>query len=467
MAQLSEAVATSELAPFEAAWCAIRSGLRRDLGSRTFDHWLKPMTFAGVETETGIVHLELPSHFMADWVSEHYADRLRFAWRAVLPVVRDIAIVAAAGASRPALFVIEEDNGKPPLLDAVPGPERSIGTPLEISYTFANFVSGQANQIACNAARVIADAAGSAMFSALFVHSCTGLGKTHLLHAIGHDFLRHSPRARVVYLSAEKFMYEFFSAMRENDTIGFKQRLRSADLLLVDDVQFIVGKEATQEEFFHTINEIIGVGHRIVISADRAPQDLGVVDKRLASRLSGGLVTELRPPDLDHRRRIVAHKLAEMPQAEMPADVAEFLAHRFSGSVRELEGALTRVVAFSMLAKRTIDLDFAHETLGDLLRHSQRKITIEEIQRSVCEHYNIRHAEMTSARRSREVARPRQVAMYLAKRLTPRSLPEIGRRFGGRDHTTVIHAIRRIDALRLQDHDVDSAVRALLRKLED
>ncbi|MFN2259106.1 MAG: chromosomal replication initiator protein DnaA [Parasphingopyxis sp.] len=454
--------------PFEAAWEAIRSGLRRDLGPRTFDHWLKPMKCIGFDEESGMIKLELPSHFMADWVREHYSERLRFAWRATVPSVRDIAVDAAAGSSRPALFIVGEEEVLPPTeqLTGTRNSDDSIGTPLEMRYTFPNFVTGAANEVAFNAARMIADT-GVPMFSSLYVHAGTGLGKTHLLHAIGHEFLRKSPRSSVLYMSAEKFMYEFVSAMREHDTISFKQKLRSADLLLVDDVQFIAGKEATQEEFFYTISEIIATGHRLVISADRPPHELGAVDKRIASRLSGGLVTDLRPADLDHRRRIVAHRLAQMPQAEMPADVADFLAQRFSTSIREMEGALTRVIAYSLLSKRPIDLAFAQETLADLLRHSQRRITIDEIQRSVCEHYGIRHAEMTSARRAREVARPRQVAMYLSKRLTPRSLPEIGRRFGGRDHTTVIHAIKRIKELRAADSELDSDVRALLRKLEN
>jgi chromosomal replication initiator protein len=452
--------------PFEAAWQAIRNGLRRDLGARTFDHWLKPMKLIGFEEEAGQVRLELPSHFMADWVREHYSDRLRYAWRATVPSVREIDIVAAEGASRPALFIVGEEDVLPPTEQLTGTSGDSIGTPLENRYVFSNFVTGTANEVAFNAARMMADV-GVPMFSSLYIHAGTGLGKTHLLHAIGHEFLRQKPRSNVLYMSAEKFMYEFVSAMREKDTIGFKQKLRSADLLLVDDVQFIAGKEATQEEFFHTINEIIATGHRLVISADRPPHELGAVDKRIASRLAGGLVTDLRQPDLDHRRRIVSHKLGQMPQADMPRDVADFLAQRFSASIRELEGALTRVVAYSLLSKRPIDLAFAQETLADLLRHSQRRITIDEIQRSVCEHYGIRHAEMTSARRAREVARPRQVAMYLAKRLTPRSLPEIGRRFGGRDHTTVIHAIKRIKELRAADSELDSDVRSLLRKLEN
>ncbi len=451
--------------PFEAAWDAIRNGLRRDLGARTFDHWLKPMKLVGFDEDSGSVKLELPSHFMADWVREHYSDRLRYAWRATVSSVNEIDISAAAGASRPALFIVGEEDVLPPTEQLTGTGGDSIGTPLENRYVFSNFVTGTANEVAFNAARMMADV-NPPMFSSLYIHAGTGLGKTHLLHAIGHEFLRQKPRSNVLYMSAEKFMYEFVSAMRDQDTISFKQKLRSADLLLVDDVQFIAGKEATQEEFFHTINEIIAAGHRLVISADRPPHELGAVDKRIASRLAGGLVTDLRQPDLDHRRRIVAHKLAQLPQAQMPKDVADFLAQRFSTSIRELEGALTRVVAYSLLAKRPIDIAFAQETLADLLRHSQRRITIDEIQRSVCEHYGIRHSEMTSARRAREVARPRQVAMYLAKRLTPRSLPEIGRRFGGRDHTTVIHAIKRIKELRAADSELDSDVRSLLRKLE-
>lgn len=455
----------SAVEDFGSTWEAIRNGLRRDLGARTFDHWLKPMKLTGFDESAATVALELPSHFMADWVREHYSDRLRYAWRAMAPNVREIAIAAADGAARPALFIVGEEDALPPTEQLTGTSGEGIGMPLENNYVFHNYVVGASNEVAFNAARMMASA-DTPMASLLYIHAGTGLGKTHLLHATGHEYLRRKPRSNVVYMSAEKFMYEFVSAMREKDTIGFKQRLRSADLLLVDDVQFIAGKEATQEEFFHTMNEIVSSGHRLVISADRPPHELGAVDKRISSRLAGGLVTDLRQPDLEHRRRIVAHKLAQMPQAEMPADVADFLAHRFSSSIRELEGALTRVVAYSLLSRRPIDTAFAQETLADLLRHSQRRITIDEIQRSVCEHYGIRHAEMTSARRAREVARPRQVAMYLAKRLTPRSLPEIGRRFGGRDHTTVIHAIKRIKELRAADSELDSDVRSLLRKLE-
>jgi chromosomal replication initiator protein len=286
------------------------------------------------------------------------------------------------------------------------------------------------------------------------------------MHAIGSEHLRRNARSRVIYMSAEKFMYEFVGAMRAKDTHSFKARLRSADLLMIDDVQFIAGKDSTQEEFFHTMNEIISAGRRLVITADRSPQDLDGIESRILSRLGGGLVADVNPADFELRLNIIVKKLESMPQAHVPEDVVMFLARRISANVRELEGALNRVVAYSMLSGRAIDMDFTAETLADLLRATQRRITIDEIQRRVSDHYRIKQAEMSSARRAREVARPRQVAMYLAKQLTPRSLPEIGRRFGGRDHTTVIHAVKQIEKLRQTDAELDADVRLLIRQLE-
>jgi chromosomal replication initiator protein len=236
---------------------------------------------------------------------------------------------------------------------------------------------------------------------------------------------------------------------------------------MIDDVQFIAGKDSTQEEFFHTMNEIISAGKRLVISADRSPQDLEGIESRILSRLSWGLVADVNPADFELRLNIIAKKLEAMPQATVPADVVLFLAKRIASNVRELEGALNRVVAYAMLSSRPIDVSFVEETLTDVLRAHQRRITIDEIQRKVSDHYRIRHSEMVSARRAREVARPRQIAMYLAKQLTPRSLPEIGRRFGGRDHTTVIHAVRQIEKLRKADAELDADVRLLLRQLEN
>ena len=285
------------------------------------------------------------------------------------------------------------------------------------------------------------------------------------MHAIGHDFLAAQPGATVLFMSAERFMYDFVAALRARDTFAFKQRLRAADLLMIDDLQFIAGKDSTQEEFFHTINEIMGAGKRLVISADRCPQALDGVETRILQRLAIGLVADIKTPDLDLRRAVLDRKLADL-DAVMPADVLDLLAGRITGSIRELEGALNRVIAYAQLTGERVDLDFAVATLGDTLRGSQRRVTIDEIQKLVSQHFELKPLDLISARRARAVARPRQIAMYLAKRLTTRSLPEIGRKFGGRDHSTVIHAVRKVEQLRDTDREVDGAVRVLLRELE-
>ena len=452
--------------PFEAAWEAIRSSLRRSCGARTFDGWLKPLVLAGHDPDSGTVTLAAPSDFMANWVETHFAEQLAQAWRAMLPQVRAVLIEATQEAARPNLFSAPEPEQAAPLAaTAPPAAGSGASTPLEPRYTFDNFVVGKANEVAYNAARTLAEG-GALAFNPLFLHGGTGLGKTHLMHAIGQEYLARNPGARVVYMSAEKFMYEFVAAMRAKDTFSFKQWLRSADVLMIDDVQFIAGKESTQEEFFHTMNELISAGRRLVISADRSPQDLDGIESRILSRLSWGLVADVNPADFELRLNIIVKKLELMPQARVPQDVVLFLARRISANVRELEGALNRVVAYAMLSGKPIDIEFTQATLADLLRANQRRVTIDEIQRRVSDHYRIRQAEMSSARRAREVARPRQVAMYLAKQLTPRSLPEIGRRFGGRDHTTVIHAVRQIEKLRQTDAELDADVRLLMRQLE-
>lgn len=450
--------------PVELAWETIRAGLRRDCGARTFDNWLKPSRLAGFDADEGIVRIALPSEFMANWVETHFRERLLHAWRVHLPHVAQVIVSAGIDAVKPALFTVApvEDVAEP----AAGEPAGSIeGIQLEQRYTFDSFVVGKPNEVAFNAARTVAEG-GALTFNPLFLHGGTGLGKTHLMHAIGHEYRRRVPQAKIVYMSAEKFMFEFVSALRSRDTHLFKQRLRSADLLMIDDVQFIAGKDSTQEEFFHTMNEIISAGKRLVITADRSPQDLEGIESRILSRLSWGLVADVNPADFELRLNIIQRKLEAMPHVQVPQEVQLFLAKRIASNVRELEGALNRVIAYAMLSNRPIDIAFVEETLTDVLRAHQRRITIDEIQRRVSDHYRIRQSEMTSARRAREVARPRQIAMYLAKQLTPRSLPEIGRRFGGRDHTTVIHAVRQIEKLRKADAELDADVRLLLRQLE-
>jgi len=452
--------------PVEAAWDGIRAALRKSCGERIFDGWLKPLRLASCDADAGEVHLSAPSAFMASWVQNHFAEQISAAWRAMLPQVRHVIIEAATDA--PARTLLEETSFEPDVAVIEPARAPAVvnkGTALDLRYTFDSFVVGKANELAYNAARAIGEG-GKVAFNPLFLHGGTGLGKTHLMHAIGHEYRARHPEAHILYMSAEKFMFEFVSALRAKDTHSFKQRLRAADILLIDDVQFIAGKDSTQEEFFHTMNELISAGRRLVISADRSPQNLDGIESRILSRLSWGLVADVNPADFELRYNIIVKKLEALPAGTVPDEVALFLAKRISASIRELEGALNRVVAFATLNNRVIDLDFAQEALAEQLRASQRRVSIDEIQRKVCEHYRIRQAEMGSARRAREVARPRQIAMYLAKQLTQRSLPEIGRRFGGRDHTTVIHAVRTIEALRVKDAEIDADVRLLLRQLE-
>ncbi len=449
-------------APLDAAWESIRAGLRRDLGARTYDGWLKPAEIGEFNADSGELAISMPSQFMADWVRSHFGDRLNLAWRATLPLVREVRIVAAADAPKPSpLLILEEIPAAPE-----PALARDPNAPnFDARYRFETFIIGKANEVAAAAAKTLATADNVA-FNPLFIHGGTGRGKTHLLHAVGQAFLSARPTARVVSMSAEKFMVEFVRAIRENDTIGFKGRLRSADLLLIDDVQFIAGKDSTQEEFFHTMNEIITAGRRLVITSDRAPQDLDGIAPRILSRLSWGLVADINPADYELRLNIIESKLTSLPGVVMPRGVVEFLARRLTASIRELEGALNRIAAYAVMTGRAIDIAFVEEVLANVLRANQRRISIDEIQTQVAEHYRIRKAEMTSARRAREVARPRQVAMYLSKQLTPKSLPDIGRRFGGRDHTTVIHAVKQIEKLRASDPEIDAAVRLLTRQLE-
>jgi chromosomal replication initiator protein len=329
-------------------------------------------------------------------------------------------------------------------------------------------VVGKPNEFAHAAAKRVAEAAiGENLhppFNPLFLHGGVGLGKTHLMHAIAWEVRRHRPNRRFIYLSAEKFMYQFVRALRSKDTMPFKELFRSVDVLLIDDFQFIGGKESTQEEFFHTFNALVDMNRQIVISADKSPSDLDI-EERMRSRLIHGMVADVHPTTYELRLVILQSK-ADQLRLAIPPKVVEFLAHKITSNVRELEGALNRIMAHADFVGREITVETAEEVLQDLLKKNDRRVTIDEIQKRVAEHYNIRSADMHSARRAREIARPRQVAMYLCKMLTPRSLPEIGKKFGGRDHTTVIHAIRRIEELSVADKALAEDLQILTRLLQ-
>jgi chromosomal replication initiator protein len=447
------------------AWTRVRGNLRLSAGQRLFDQWLKPIVLIpGEDPET--VRLGLPSAFMTNWVRSHYADRLAMEFRAVLPAVRTVAIETVDARATRALAAAPAAESPAPAIDQAAAAPRSEGRPnLDSRFTFDRFVVDTSNRVAFNAARALAEP-GTPRFSPLYLHSNTGQGKTHLMHAIGHAFLEACPDATAIYMPAERFMFEFVRAVREKDTFAFKARLRGVDLLMIDDLQFIAGKEATQEEFFHTVDEFMREGKRLVIAADRSPLALEGIEARLASRLGSGLAADIKPAELGLRRTILERKLEDMPGALVPSAVLDLLAARISSSVRELEGALNRLVAYAQLNNEVVTIEFAESVLGEALRGSQRRVTIDEIQKAVSNHFDLKQLDLVSQRRAVAIARPRQIAMYLAKRLTTRSLPEIGRKFGNRDHSTVIHAVRRIEELRGSDSEIDGAVRSLMRQLE-
>lgn len=458
-----------------ADWSDISQGLRKDLGHQLHSQWIKPIQVGGFCEETGTLELYLPTDFSANWVKDRFHDRLSLAWKIARSEVRHVAIKVHP--SRRKLPELNFGDGRRPANDggdtsmiAVAagtigerGFTSSVG--LDPTLTFAAFVTGEANVLACNAAQRMS-ASETPQFSPLYLKAATGQGKTHLLHAIGHAYLGSHPRARIFYCSAERFMVEFVQALKSNQTIEFKARLRSFDLLLVDDIQFIIGKASAQEELLYTIDALLAEGKRLVFAADRAPQALDGVEPRLLSRLSMGLVADIQAADIELRRSILESKLTRFAPLEVPADVIDFLARTITRNVRELVGGLNKLIAYAQLTGQEVSLQLAEEQLTDILSANRRRITIDEIQRTVCQFYRIDRAEMASKRRARAVVRPRQVAMYLSKVLTPRSYPEIGRKFGGRDHSTVIHAVRLIEDLRQRDADMDGDVRSLLRQLE-
>jgi chromosomal replication initiator protein len=452
----------------EQQWSQVQGQLRTEFGDTAFKTWLASLTLQGVDGER--VLLSVPTRFLRDWVVSHYADRISLLWRRVNPAIGGVMLSVAPAAMRQ--VAPAEAPMAPAVTRIAPAaeitevqPSVEVSAPLDPRCTFESFVVGKPNELAFAAAKRVAEL-DHLPFNPLFVYGGVGLGKTHLMHAIAWEIRKKDPSRKVVYLSAEKFMYQFIRALRFKDTMGFKELFRSVDVLMVDDVQFIGGKESTQEEFFHTFNALVDRGRQIVISSDRSPSELSGLEERIRSRLGWGLVVDIHPTTYELRLGILQSK-AEVLAAhvKVPDRVMEFLAHRITSNVRELEGALNRIVAQATLVGRAITLEMAQEVLQDLLRAHERRITIEDIQKRVAEHYGIKLADMHSARRARVVARPRQVAMYLAKQLTPRSLPEIGRRFGGRDHTTVMHAIKKIEELRASDSVISEDIELLRRLL--
>jgi chromosomal replication initiator protein len=497
-----------EIPQMSAQWTRIRGRLQVEVGDVEYRTWLRQMTLVGLDGDE--ITVNLPTRFLRDWVSTRYGDRLRALWQAENPAVRRVDICVGGATPQPTALaegvappheLVREDapsarievprlaapsafgpSGSGPVASgpgasglgaAGPGwPEdrvesrSDLAAPLDPRFTFEGFVVGKPNEFAYACARRVAERPASPGFNPLFLYGGVGLGKTHLMHAIAWELTdRPSTPVTVAYMSAEKFMYRFIAAIRSQSTMEFKENLRSVDVLMIDDLQFLIGKDNTQEEFFHTFNYLVEQGKQIVVSADKSPSDLNGLEHRLRTRLGCGMVADLHSTTYELRISILEAKAARAGVA-VPGKVLEFLAHKITSNVRELEGALNRLVAHANLFGRAVTLETTHEVLHDILKAHDRKVTIEEIQKKVAEHYSIRLTDMSSARRARAVARPRQVAMYLAKQLTSRSLPEIGRKFGNRDHTTVMHAVSRVTELMERDGTFAEDVELLRRLLE-
>ncbi len=453
-----------------AQWARINARLQNAVGDVNYRAWMRHMSLGGVDGDEVTVHL--PTAFLRDWVRDHYGATLKAAWQAENPTIRHVDVrighsadaaqecpAAAPGPAAPDPAMRHDDRA-----EARPDPIAA----LDARYTFGSFVVGKPNEFAYACAHRVAEQPACSGFNPLFLYGGVGLGKTHLMLAIAWELNCRNGGARpvsVTYMSAERFMYRFIAALRSQSTMDFKDELRSVDVLMVDDLQFLIGKDSTQEEFFHTFNALVEAGKQIVVSADKSPADLSGLEDRLRTRLGCGMVADLHATTFELRMSILGAKAADA-RVEVPDRVMEFLAHKITGNVRELEGALNRLIGHAELFGKPITMESTQDVLQDVLRAHERRVTIDEIQRRVCEHYKIRVTDMASPRRARNVARPRQVAMYLAKVLTSRSLPEIGRKFGNRDHTTVMHAVARITELTERDPVFAEEVDLLRQMLE-
>jgi len=445
-----------------AVWNQCMSFLKGDLTSAEYNTWILPLQAA---EEEGKIRLYAPNRFVRNWVEQNYERRI-FEICSHLSNGRITSVLILVGSRQRDSGFVDGLGGESDTSTRNAGfanAERRAASNLSGGFTFDTFVEGKSNQIARAASMQIGQNPGS-VYNPLFVYGGVGLGKTHLMHAVGNMVLDSNPAARVVYLHSERFVAEMVKALQHNSIDEFKKRYRSLNALLIDDVQFFAGKERSQEEFFHTFNALFESRQQIVLSSDRFPKEVTGLEERLKSRFGWGLTVAIEPPDLETRVAIIQSKAAHIG-VDLPEEVAFFVGRRIRSNVRDLEGALRRLVANSEFTGTPINLGFAKDALRDMLAAQDKQVTMENIQKTVAEYYKIRVTELLSSKRNRSIARPRQMAMALAKELTKHSLPEIGVAFGGRDHTTVLHATRKIKTLRDTDGGIEEDYKNLLRVL--
>ncbi|WP_372764455.1 chromosomal replication initiator protein DnaA [Litorivivens sp.] len=472
----------------EAAWEQCLGYLESELPSQQFNTWIRPLRAVANGSQ---LQLFAPNRFIKDWVVDRYLDRISQLVGEIGPGPFDVVVeIGSRSAERRVPPVRSLQNNDRPAVAPEPAPvqaelaaipERPVVRPapsvrrVEVegsvrhqsslieNHTFDTFVEGKSNQLARAAAMQVAENPGQA-YNPVFLYGGVGLGKTHLMHAVGNAMLKQKPDAKIVYLHSERFVADMVKALSLNAINEFKRYYRSVDALLIDDIQFFAGKDRSQEEFFHTFNALLEGGQQMILTCDRYPKEINGLEERLKSRFGWGLTVAVEPPELETRVAILMKK-AEQEQVDLPQDAAFFIGQRVRSNVRELEGALKRVIASARFMARSIDIPLIRESLKDLLALQDKQVSIDNIQRTVAEYYKIKVADLTSKRRSRSVARPRQLAMALAKELTNQSLPEIGDSFGGRDHTTVLHACKKIKELRETSADIREDYQNLLRSL--
>jgi chromosomal replication initiator protein len=482
--QNEEGGAMTAGAPNADQWLRVRQRLRTELGEDVFNSWFGRVKFE--EADANLVYLSVPTRFLKSWITSHYGDKLLALWNGEHKGIARVEILvrgtvrakgplrgerAEAAAAAPAPAAAQP---APAATKLALEPQGALGgSPVEPRYTFETFCEGVANRVAFAAARAVAETRSgkSAQFNPLYIHAGVGRGKTHLLHATTRAARLAHPGRKVVYLTAEHFMFRFVAAIRSQSAIPFKESLRDIDLLLIDDMQFLQGK-SVQQEFCHMLNALIDGARQVVVAADRPPAELETLDERVRSRLRGGVAFEIAAPDIALRRDILISRYitaqAQNPGLDIPEAILEYVVQSVVSNGRDLEGALNRLVAQWQFTRQPVTLASAEITLRDLIgAREPRRVRIEDIQRVVARHYNVSKADLLSSRRTRTIVRPRQIAMYLAKVLTPRSLPEIGRRFGGRDHTTVLHAVRKIEEMMQGDKTLAEEIELLKRMIDE
>jgi len=445
-------------------WSVVQDDLKHEFGEDTYKSWISKLECTGFNANS--VNFYVPTRFIRDWVRTHYEKKILKSWQKHNSSIKKISIVINKPKKSSPISAAEPSNKSYQAVSVEEERGEFFQASLDGRYRFDTFIAGPSNEFAYAAARAVSETKkvqpGS---NPLFLYGGVGLGKTHLMHAIAWHIKETNPKRKVVYISAEKFMYQFIKALRTNEMMKFKEIYRSADVLMVDDIQFICGKNSTQEEFFHTLNTLIDNNRQIVISGDRSPSDLENMEDRIKSRLGWGLVADIHNTTYELRLGILQSKV-ELMDIDVPKEVLEFLAYKIASNVRELEGALNKVIAHTNLTKKVITLANTQDILRDLLRSNERNITIEEVQKKVAERYNLKVSDMYSSKRSRNIARPRQIAMYLSKSLTSHSLAEIGKKFGGKDHTTVMHAVKKVEGLLKDNKEVSEEVRLLMKVMQ-